>query len=74
LPTAGVNISENTGVGFMGNWESGKPRPLLTLIKTQASWLLVRFEVFTAVSMKMGDFWVVVPITHRPDDGGSKHL
>jgi hypothetical protein len=33
----------------------------------------VRFEVFTAVSMKMAAFCVVA-LMSRPDDGGSKHL
>jgi hypothetical protein len=31
---------------------------------------VVGFEVFTAASMKMAVFWVVVPC--NPDDGGSK--
>jgi hypothetical protein len=32
--------------------------------------IIVGFEVLTAVSMKIAVFWG----THRPDDGGSKHL
>jgi hypothetical protein len=51
---------------------------------------LVRFQVLTAVSMKMTVFWDVAPCSlvevylrfrgaycfrhHRPDDGDSKHL
>jgi hypothetical protein len=35
----------------------------------------VRFQVLMAARMKMAIFWVVAPlVTHRPDDGGSKHL
>jgi hypothetical protein len=38
----------------------------------------VRFEVFTAASMKMAVFWVLARCSlvegDRPDDGGSKHL
>jgi hypothetical protein len=40
--------------------------------------ILVRFQVLTAMNMKMAVFWVVAPcnvrFTHRPDNGGSKHL
>jgi hypothetical protein len=36
----------------------------------------VEIQVLTAASTKMIIFWDVVPcsLTHRPDDGGSKHL
>jgi hypothetical protein len=37
---------------------------------------LVRFEVLMAANIKITVFQVVAPcsLSHRPDDGGSKHL
>jgi hypothetical protein len=34
----------------------------------------VRLQVLTAESMKVTVFWDTVTFSHRPDDGGSKHL
>jgi hypothetical protein len=39
---------------------------------------IVRFQVFTASSMKIGDFWDIAPCSlvevDLPDDGDSTHL
>jgi hypothetical protein len=44
-----------------------------SIINNSAFW--VGFEVLTAVSTKMGVFWVVAPCSHQgDDDGGSRDL
>jgi hypothetical protein len=35
---------------------------------------IVIFQALTATSMKLTAFWDIAPCSHRPDDGGSKHL